>query len=45
MPIHIEYDEHHALDLAKKVVRLAIDNLPEPEERAGFACQHQDRTI
>ena len=26
--IHIEYDEHHALDLAKKVVRLAIDNFP-----------------
>ena len=24
--IHIEYDEHHALDLAKKVARLAIDN-------------------
>ena len=26
--IHIEYDEHHGLDLAKKVVRLAIDNFP-----------------
>ncbi len=26
--VHIEYDEHHALDLAKKVVRLAIDNFP-----------------
>jgi len=26
--IHIEYDEHHALDLAKKVVRIAIDNFP-----------------
>ncbi len=26
--IHIEYDEHHALDIAKKVVRLAIDNFP-----------------
>jgi len=24
--IHIEYDEHHAMDLAKKVVRIAIDN-------------------
>ena len=24
--IHIEYDEHHALELAKKVIRLAIDN-------------------
>ncbi len=24
--IHIEYEEHHALELAKKVVRLAIDN-------------------
>ncbi len=26
--IHIEYDEHHALDQAKQVVRLAIDNFP-----------------
>jgi carbon-monoxide dehydrogenase catalytic subunit len=26
--IHVEYDEHHALDIAKKVVRLAIDNYP-----------------
>jgi carbon-monoxide dehydrogenase catalytic subunit len=24
--VHIEYDEHHALELAKKVARLAIDN-------------------
>jgi carbon-monoxide dehydrogenase catalytic subunit len=24
--VHIEYDEHHGLDIAKKVVRLAIDN-------------------
>jgi carbon-monoxide dehydrogenase catalytic subunit len=26
--IHIEYDEHHALELAKQVVRIAIDNFP-----------------
>ncbi len=26
--VHIEYDEHHGLDVAKKVVRLAIDNFP-----------------
>lgn len=26
--IHIEYDEHRALDLAKQVARLAIDNYP-----------------
>src|SRR5512140_280961 len=26
--VHIEYDEHHGLDIAKKVVRLAIDNFP-----------------
>jgi anaerobic carbon-monoxide dehydrogenase catalytic subunit len=26
--VHIEYDEHHGLDIAKKVVRLAIDNYP-----------------
>jgi carbon-monoxide dehydrogenase catalytic subunit len=26
--VHIDYDEHHALDLAKKVIRLAIDNFP-----------------
>jgi carbon-monoxide dehydrogenase catalytic subunit len=26
--IHIEYDEHHGLDIAKKVVRLAVDNYP-----------------
>lgn len=24
--VHIEYDEHHGLDIAKKVARLAIDN-------------------
>ncbi|HEX9113844.1 MAG TPA: anaerobic carbon-monoxide dehydrogenase catalytic subunit, partial [Nitrospirota bacterium] len=24
--VHIEYDEHHGLDIAKKAVRLAIDN-------------------
>ncbi len=24
--VHVEYDEHHGLDIAKKVVRLAIDN-------------------
>ncbi|OGW29307.1 MAG: carbon-monoxide dehydrogenase catalytic subunit [Nitrospirae bacterium GWC2_57_13] len=23
---HVEYDDHHAMDIAKKVVRLAIDN-------------------
>ena len=26
--VHIEYDEHHGLDIAKKVVRLAADNYP-----------------
>ncbi|MBM4273221.1 MAG: anaerobic carbon-monoxide dehydrogenase catalytic subunit [Deltaproteobacteria bacterium] len=26
--LHIEYDEHHALDVARKVVREAIDNFP-----------------
>ena len=26
--VHIEYDEHHGLEIAKKVVRLAIDNFP-----------------
>jgi carbon-monoxide dehydrogenase catalytic subunit len=26
--VHIEYDEHHGLDVAKKVVRLAIENFP-----------------
>jgi carbon-monoxide dehydrogenase catalytic subunit len=26
--VHIEYDEHHGLDIAKKVVRLAVDNYP-----------------
>ncbi len=26
--IHIEYDEHHGLDIAKKLVRLAADNYP-----------------
>jgi carbon-monoxide dehydrogenase catalytic subunit len=25
---HIEFDEHHALDIAKQIVRLAIDNYP-----------------
>src|SRR3990170_910380 len=26
--IHIEFDEHHALDIAKEIVRKAIDNFP-----------------
>jgi carbon-monoxide dehydrogenase catalytic subunit len=26
--IHLQYDEHHGLDIAKKLVRLAIDNFP-----------------
>ncbi|HLE41906.1 MAG TPA: anaerobic carbon-monoxide dehydrogenase catalytic subunit [Nitrospirota bacterium] len=26
--VHIEYDEHHGLEIAKKAVRLAIDNFP-----------------
>ena len=26
--IHIEFDEHHALDIAKEIVRKAIDNYP-----------------
>jgi carbon-monoxide dehydrogenase catalytic subunit len=26
--VHIEYNEHHGLDIAKKAVRLAIDNFP-----------------
>ncbi len=25
---HIEFDEHHALDIARQIVRLAIDNYP-----------------
>ncbi len=25
---HIEFDEHHALDIAKTIVRRAIDNYP-----------------
>ncbi|MGA8573435.1 MAG: anaerobic carbon-monoxide dehydrogenase catalytic subunit [Desulfobaccales bacterium] len=30
MPLaeHIPFDEHHALDVAKKIIRLAIDNYP-----------------
>jgi carbon-monoxide dehydrogenase catalytic subunit len=26
--VHIEFDEHHALDIAKQIVRRAIDNYP-----------------
>jgi anaerobic carbon-monoxide dehydrogenase catalytic subunit len=26
--VHIQYDEHHGLDIAKQVMRLAIDNFP-----------------
>jgi len=26
--IHMQYDEHHGLDIAKKLIRLAIDNFP-----------------
>ena len=32
MPLaeHIAFDEHHALDVAKKIMLVAIDNYPEP---------------
>lgn len=26
--LHIEYDEHHAAEVAKKIIRIAIDNFP-----------------
>jgi carbon-monoxide dehydrogenase catalytic subunit len=26
--LHIEFDEHHALDIARQIVRIAIDNYP-----------------
>ncbi len=26
--LHIEFDEHHALDIARQIVRVAIDNFP-----------------
>jgi carbon-monoxide dehydrogenase catalytic subunit len=32
--IHIEFDEHHALDIAKEIVRRAIDNYPNRGEVA-----------
>ncbi len=28
LAVHIPFDEHHALDVAKKIIRLAIDNFP-----------------
>ncbi|MEE9568984.1 MAG: anaerobic carbon-monoxide dehydrogenase catalytic subunit, partial [Candidatus Binatia bacterium] len=48
--IHIEFDEHHAMEDAKKIVKLAIDNFPNreadiliPEEKemmvAGFSYE------
>ncbi len=27
--IHVEFEEHHALDIAKKIVKMAIDQFPE----------------
>lgn len=29
---HIEFDEHHALDIAKQIVKLAIDNYPNRQQ-------------
>jgi len=29
---HIEFDEHHALDIAKQILRLAIDNYPNRQQ-------------
>ena len=39
--VHIEYDEHHGLDIAKKVVRLAIDNFPNRKKEEVAHCQRQ----
>jgi carbon-monoxide dehydrogenase catalytic subunit len=31
--VHIEFDEHHAMEDAKRIVKMAIDNFTEPRQR------------
>ena len=35
--VHIEYDEHHGLEIAKKAVRLAIDNFPNRNKESAVS--------
>ncbi|MHB0877915.1 MAG: anaerobic carbon-monoxide dehydrogenase catalytic subunit [Anaerolineae bacterium] len=41
---HVEFDEHHAYDIAKRIVRMAIDNYPNrgethiPKEKEGLVA-------
>jgi carbon-monoxide dehydrogenase catalytic subunit len=42
--VHVEYDDHHGLDMAKKVVRMAVDNFPnrKKEEVAPAGIEGSD---
>ena len=33
---HVEFDEHHALDIARKIVRMAVDNYPNRNGRVNI---------
>ncbi len=37
--IHIEFNEHHAVEVAKKIIRTAIDNYPDRKKSAAPAAK------
>jgi carbon-monoxide dehydrogenase catalytic subunit len=37
--IHVEYDEHHAKDIARKIVRMAIDNFPNRKKEGSHITE------
>jgi anaerobic carbon-monoxide dehydrogenase catalytic subunit len=37
--MHIQYDEHHAMDIAKKVLKIAIDNFPNRKKELTTAVK------
>jgi carbon-monoxide dehydrogenase catalytic subunit len=43
--IHIEFDEHHALEDAKKIVKLAIDNFENRKGKGSFIPQYKSPLI
>ncbi len=43
--IHIEFDEHHALEDAKRIVSMAIDNFPEPRAPIVMIPKHKATQI
>ena len=37
--VHIEYDEHHAKEIARRIVRLAIDNFPNRTKKGSHVTK------